>query len=228
MPDSMIVVDTSTSASPARNACIRSSSSRSRHLAVRDEEAKAGTELLELLARLVDRLDPVVQVERLPAARVLALERGLDELLVVLADGRPDRAPPGGGVSMIEMSRSPESDMCSVRGIGVADSARTSTSSRSERRSSFCATPKRCSSSRTTSPRFFGMTSRERTRCVPIRTSTFPSRNSARICFWSARDAGSATPSRPAPGSRDSAHGTCSSAAPRGSSSGRERASACR
>ena len=75
---------------------------------------------------------------------------------------------PVGGVSMIEMSRRPESDMCSVRGIGVAESARTSTSSRSERRSSFCATPNRCSSSRTTRPSSFGMTSRERTRCVPI------------------------------------------------------------
>ena len=54
---------------------------------------------------------------------------------------------------MIEMSRSPESDMCSVLGIGVAESARTSTSSRSARSSSFWATPKRCSSSRTTRPR---------------------------------------------------------------------------
>ena len=56
------------------------------HLAVRDEEAQAGAELLELLGGLVDRLDAVVQVERLPAARVLALERDADQLLVVLAD----------------------------------------------------------------------------------------------------------------------------------------------
>ena len=54
---------------------------------------------------------------------------------------------PCGGVSMTLMSRSPASDMCSVRGIGVADSASTSTSRRSWRSSSFCATPKRCSSS---------------------------------------------------------------------------------
>ena len=88
---------------------------------------------------------------------------------------------------MIEMSRSPDSDMWSVRGIGVADSASTSTSSRSDRRSSFWATPKRCSSSSTTRPRFFGMTSRERMRCVPTSTSTFPSRKSSRMRFWSAR-----------------------------------------
>ena len=49
---------------------------------------------------------------------------------------------------MIEMSRMPASDMCSVRGIGVALSVSTSTSSRSDFSSSFCATPKRCSSSR--------------------------------------------------------------------------------
>ena len=75
---------------------------------------------------------------------------------------------------MIEMSRSPESDMCSVRGIGVAESASTSTSSRSERRSSFCATPKRCSSSSTTRPRFFGITSRERIAVRPDQDVDLP------------------------------------------------------
>src|SRR3954464_11319538 len=130
-PDSMIVVDTSTSASPARKANILSSSSRPRiwpcapedvcfgggylaprlddrrrhehvgvageegehlvlqlalrHLAVRDEEADAGAQLLQLLRGLVDRLDAVVEVERLPATRDLAFERLLDQLVVVLA-----------------------------------------------------------------------------------------------------------------------------------------------
>ena len=90
---------------------------------------------------------------------------------------------PSGGVSITEMSRRPASDMCSVRGIGVAVSASTSTSSRSARSSSFCATPKRCSSSTITSPRSFGITSRESTRCVPIRTSTLPSAKSASTCL---------------------------------------------
>ena len=76
--------------------------------------------------------------------------------------------------------------MCSVRGIGVAESASTSTSSRSERSSSFCATPKRCSSSRMTRPSSFGITSRERTRCVPTSTSTLPAAKSASTCFVSA------------------------------------------
>ena len=76
--------------------------------------------------------------------------------------------------------------MCSVRGIGVAVSASTSTSSRSARRSSFCATPKRCSSSTITSPSSFGITSRERTRCVPISTRPCPAANSASTRFTSA------------------------------------------
>ena len=51
------------------------------HLAVRDEEAQLGAELLQLRCGLVDRLDAVVQVERLAAAGVLAVER------------LPDRSP---------------------------------------------------------------------------------------------------------------------------------------
>jgi hypothetical protein len=63
-----------------------------RHLAVGDEEAQAGAQLLELLPDLVDRLDPIVEVEGLPSACVLALERHLDELFVVLAHRGSDRA----------------------------------------------------------------------------------------------------------------------------------------
>ena len=148
------------------------------HLPVGDEEAEAGAELPEPLGGLVDRLDPVVEVEGLAFPRMLALERdrissSSNSPTTVLIGLRPS-----GGVSMIEMSRRPESDMCSVRGIGVAESESTSTSSRSARRSSFWFTPKRCSSSTTTSPSCLGITSRERTRCVPTRTSTFPSANS--------------------------------------------------
>ena len=57
------------------------------------------------------------------------------------------------------MSRSPASDICRVRGIGVADSERTSTLSLSWRRSSFCFTPKRCSSSTISRPRSLPRTS---------------------------------------------------------------------
>ena len=54
---------------------------------------------------------------------------------------------PSGGVSITEMSRSPARLICRVRGIGVAESDSTSTFSFSWRSSSFCLTPKRCSSS---------------------------------------------------------------------------------
>jgi hypothetical protein len=42
---------------------------------VRDQEAETGAELAELLAHLLDRVDPVVEVERLATAGVLPLER---------------------------------------------------------------------------------------------------------------------------------------------------------
>ena len=61
---------------------------------------------------------------------------------------------------MTEMSRRPASDICSVRGIGVALIEMTSTRSLSWRSSSFCLTPKRCSSSTMIRPRSFARTSR--------------------------------------------------------------------
>ena len=62
------------------------------HLPVRDEDAQLREQLLQLLRSLLDRVDAVVQIERLALALVLALERELDEFLVVLADGGPNRA----------------------------------------------------------------------------------------------------------------------------------------
>ena len=63
------------------------------HLAVRHEEADVGQRLLELQRSLLDRLDAIVQVERLASTSVLPLERGLDELLVELPHGGADRKP---------------------------------------------------------------------------------------------------------------------------------------
>ena len=61
------------------------------HLAVRDREAQLRAQRAQALGGLVDVLDAVVEEERLAAARVLALERLLDEVLVVLADVGLDR-----------------------------------------------------------------------------------------------------------------------------------------
>ena len=88
----MIVVETSTSASPRRKASIRSSSSRSCICPWATRNRRSGASCLELRGRLLDRLDAVVEEERLPTALVLALERVLDELLVELADVGTDRA----------------------------------------------------------------------------------------------------------------------------------------
>ena len=66
------------------------------HLAVRDEKAQPGTQLLQLRGALLDRLDPIVEEERLPLASRFALECELHEVLVVLADGRANRAAPFG------------------------------------------------------------------------------------------------------------------------------------
>ena len=73
---------------------------------------------------------------------------------------------------MTLMSRRPDSEICSVRGIGVALIASTSTRSRSWRSASFWATPKRCSSSTITRPRSLGWTSIDSSRWVPIRMSS--------------------------------------------------------
>ncbi|OPZ61514.1 MAG: hypothetical protein BWY85_02382 [Firmicutes bacterium ADurb.Bin506] len=82
---------------------------------------------------------------------------------------------------MTLMSRTPTMAMCSVRGIGVAVRVSTSTSFLSSLSRSFWATPKRCSSSTTTRPRFLNWISCDRRRWVPITTSTLPSLRPAAI-----------------------------------------------
>src|SRR5665647_1718915 len=84
------------------------------------------------------------------------------------------------------MSRMPVSDICRVRGMGVAERLITSTCSLRLRSSSFWRTPKRCSSSTTTSPRSWGCTSVLSRRWVPTSTSSLPAPKPARMRFCSA------------------------------------------
>ena len=86
---------------------------------------------------------------------------------------------------MIDMSRMPTSDMFSVRGIGVAVIVSTSTRLRICLMRSLCATPKRCSSSTTSSPRSLNTTSFESRRWVPTMMSTLPAATPSRISFVS-------------------------------------------
>ncbi len=88
-----------------------------------------------------------------------------------------------GGVSITDISRKPSSDMCRVRGIGVALMATTSTLLLICFRRSLCLTPKRCSSSTITRPRSLNWTSWERRRWVPIAISTLPAAKSATTSF---------------------------------------------
>ena len=178
-PDSMMLVQTSTSASPRRNCTIRSSSARSsswpwattkRSLGHRPRRRSAVSSIVS--TRLCRKnACPPRAASRSSAWRTSSSSYSPTQV-------RTGRRP-SGAVSMTEMSRSPASDICSVRGIGVADIDRTSTRSRSCRSRSFWRTPKRCSSSTISSPRSLARTSRESRRWVPIRMSTFPSLNAA-------------------------------------------------
>ena len=67
------------------------------HLPVGDLELHPRAQCAQPLGGLVDRLDPVVQEERLALSLVLAQQRSFDQLLVVLADVGLDRAPALGG-----------------------------------------------------------------------------------------------------------------------------------
>ena len=77
------------------------------------------------------------------------------------------------------MSRTPASARCSVRGIGVARERQDVDLALELLEPLLGATPKRCSSSMTTSPRSLNRTSFDSRRCVPMTMSTAPS---ARPC----------------------------------------------
>ena len=68
----------------------------------------------------------------------------------------------------------PVMDMCSVRGIGVAESVSTSTDWRIFFICSLCPTPKRCSSSIISRPRSLNFTLFESSLWVPTTMSTLP------------------------------------------------------
>ncbi len=80
-----------------------------------------------------------------------------------------------GAVAITLRSRRPSSAMPSVRGIGVAVSVSTSTSARMAFIASLWRTPKRCSSSMMSRPRFLNLTDWLSSLCVPTTMSTVPS-----------------------------------------------------
>ncbi len=88
-----------------------------------------------------------------------------------------------GGVPMTLRSRTPVSDIWSVRGIGVAESVNTWTSERISLSRSLWVTPKCCSSSMTSRPRSWNLTALASSAWVPMAMSTVPSVMPARVAF---------------------------------------------
>jgi len=89
-----------------------------------------------------------------------------------------------GGVVMRERSRTPVSASCSVRGMGVAVRVSTCTSAFSSFSLSLCLTPKCCSSSTISRPRWAKRMPGAMSACVPMTILTEPSASPALI--WAA------------------------------------------
>ena len=87
---------------------------------------------------------------------------------------------------MTDISRTPTSDICKVRGIGVALKVSTSILLAHSFHFSFCATPKRCSSSTTSMPKSLNTTFLLSSEWVPMRTSIEPFSTPFKTCFFSA------------------------------------------
>ena len=84
---------------------------------------------------------------------------------------------------MVDMSRSPDSAILSVRGIGVAESVSTSTPREISFSRSLWLTPKRCSSSTIKSPRSLKCTFFCSSLCVPMIRSILPDASSCSVFF---------------------------------------------
>ena len=91
MPDSMIVVHTSTSYSPSQKSMHDLLERALVHLPVGDGDARLGHELADLRGDVLDVLHAVVHVEHLAFAQQLAADGLGHGALVVLADVGEDR-----------------------------------------------------------------------------------------------------------------------------------------
>ena len=172
----MIVVATRQSASPRRNSSIVRSSSRLVHLPVRLGEADAGAERAQPLGGLVQASRSGCGGRR-PGRRA----RPRAGSPCAPAPRRRGRRRCGSAGGPPAASRSPRC-RAGPRGSSAACAGSASPTSRARRpcsfswrSSSFCRTPKRCSSSTISRPSSSARTSRESSRWVPIRMSTLPS-----------------------------------------------------
>ena len=129
------------------------------HLPVRDRDARLGHEVAHLLGDVLDVLHPVVDVEDLALAQQLAPDRLGDRAVVVLADVGEDRlARLGRGLHQREVADAGEAHLERARDRRRGE--REHVDVRAQRLIfSLCCTPKRCSSSITSSPRSLNFTS---------------------------------------------------------------------
>jgi len=82
-------------------------------LSFRHDLSQSAPDLLDALHAVVDKIHLAAPSSSRKTARA-------DEVIVVLADVGSDGQALFGGVSIVLMSRTPVSDMYSVRGMGVA------------------------------------------------------------------------------------------------------------
>ena len=90
-----------------------------------------------------------------------------------------------GGVFIRDKFLRPEKDCCNDLGMGVADIERRSSPTERLFIFSFCLTPKRCSSSITTRPRFLNLIHPDNNAWVPIIISISPELSLLYILFFS-------------------------------------------
>ena len=184
-PDSTMAVETSTSACPSTNLTMTLSSSRSAICPCPITTRASGTspwmnvviEARDWIRLWTKKTCP----PRFSSRSIASLMTARLKAVTTVSTGSRS----SGGVSITDRSRTPERAMCSVRGIGVAVRVSTSTAVRSCLMRSLWVTPKRCSSSTTSRPRFLNRTSRERSRWVPTTTSTAPLASPATTAFCS-------------------------------------------
>ena len=144
MPDSMIVVDSSTLKRCFWKSSITFSSSRS-GICPWAMPMRLRHQLGQLALHAADALHVVVQEVQLATARQFALEGFAQRALSHWVMNVCTASRFGGGVAMIDRSRRPAMAMFKVRGIGVAVRVSRCTLARSAFSASFWRTPNRCS-----------------------------------------------------------------------------------
>ena len=145
-----------------------------RHLPVRHLHAGLRHHLADMLGDVMDGRNAVMQHEDLAVAIQLAQDGLAQHLVVRLQRQRAHRhAALRRGVDERHLAQAGEGHMQRARD-GRGGHGEHSTFAFICLKRSFCFTPKRCSSSMMTSPRFLNLMSFDRMRCVPMTMSTAP------------------------------------------------------